>query len=197
MAILGPLKCLFREHAFGNWDYVVPDTCVQERRCRRCCRKEGRIVHRFGDWRYIKDGGCLRSRRCERCGIGEESIDHEWSAWRFSRPGTCERERTCRRCGAGEVRIEHTWSEWTEQADKRERVCLRCRALLTEQRCERCGGLGRLPDPERYNCHSCAGLGAEVCCCECLGTGYEHTDCPDCRGSGWVQGRAFRDGNSA
>jgi hypothetical protein len=55
-----------------------------------------------------------------------------------------------------------------------------------ERQCKSCYGLGEVPEPNGLNCHSCAGLGAEVCCCECQGTGIEHIKCTECDGLGWV-----------
>ncbi len=70
-----PERC--RSHQWGFWSYIDPDSCRQERVCRRCQATETRQgPHTWGWWTYVDlPGSWQQQRSCQRCGAQEERLN--------------------------------------------------------------------------------------------------------------------------
>ena len=57
-----------REHVWEPWEDLAPYSCEQRKICRRCFRRESRVVHRWDTWeadRHVSHVSVVRCSRCE------------------------------------------------------------------------------------------------------------------------------------
>jgi hypothetical protein len=126
-------RCRLGFHA-GQWGFVSPTECRQERRCPRCQALSAQVVHDWTGWAREDPQTCDLLRRCGRCGEQETSVEHAFDAWTYQAEDACEQRSACSRCGAAgrDRRLAHDWGPWRDSEFYAARVCVcgRCAEMV-------------------------------------------------------------------
>lgn len=137
------LLCNILHHDFGEWGYIVPDSCWQVRTCKRDGYQEKREAHDFDEWKDETSNPCWQVRTCKRDGYQEKRQFHHFGKYEYEASNSCWQVRTCVRDGAQErIEAPHEFSGWIAQEEQwqvyehgaagdekltwDERKCLRC-----------------------------------------------------------------------
>ncbi len=84
---------------WSSWAYFKPESCLQERYCKRCNHREERTHHfSWTAWEYVEKKNCLQLRKCTRCSERDTKMAHNYNKKYYPYTGYCDVHEMCERC---------------------------------------------------------------------------------------------------